>query len=331
MHDLLFLAIWGASFFEREVRWRGSRFSVRRDGQLTTEGEESLKNLIVTGDDFGLAVPVNEAIEEANRRGILGSASLMVGAPAAQDAILRARRLPDLNVGLHLVLARGHPVLPPEKIPSLVDGTGRFRDGLVRTGFRYFFLSAVRRQLKAEIHAQFGAFRETGLRLDHVNAHNHMHLHPTILGLILQVIRDYGFPAVRLPCEPFLSSWRAAGEGMPRRLLMRIFLAPWTGLMRIRLNRNNVPCNDFLFGLHDTGRMGKDRVLRLLAHLPQGVSEMYFHPATTGWQDPSAEGLGPEQELEALLSREVAEALEANGIRRTSYGELEGERRRAER
>ena len=273
-------------------------------------------------------MPVNEAIEEANRRGILGSASLMVGAPAAQDAILRARRLPALNVGLHLVLVRGRPVLPPGKIPSLVDGAGRFRDGLVRAGFRMFFLPAARRQLKAEIRAQFEAFRETGLRLDHVNAHNHMHLHPTILGLVLQVGREYGLPAVRFPYEPFFPSCRAAGEGMPRRLLMRIFLAPWTGLMRIRLSRNNVPCNDFLFGLHDTGRMGKDRVLQLLAHLPQGVSEMYFHPAVTGWGEPSMEGLRPERELEALLSREVAEALQANGIRSTSYGDLKGGRLR---
>lgn len=255
----------------------------------------------------------------------------MVGAPATQDAIFRARRLPDLNVGLHLVLVRGHPVLPPDKIPSLVDGEGRFREGLVRAGFRYFFLPAVRRQVKTEIRAQFEAFRETGLRLDHVNAHNHMHVHPTVLGLILQVGREYGLPAVRLPCEPFFPSWRAAGEGMPRRLLMRIFLAPWTGLMRMRLNRNNVPRNDYLFGMNDTGRMGKERVLALLNHLPDGVSEMYFHPAAAGWRDPSTEGPGPDQELDALLSREVAEAFEANGIRRVSYGEMEGERRRAER
>jgi hopanoid biosynthesis associated protein HpnK len=273
-------------------------------------------------------VPVNEAIEEANRRGILGSASLMVGAPASQDAILRARRLPALNVGLHLVLVRGRPVLPPGKIPSLVDGAGRFRDGLVRAGFRYFFLPAVRRQVKAEIHAQFEAFRETGLRLDHVNAHNHMHLHPMILGLVLQVGREYGLPAVRLPYEPFFPSWRAAGERIPRRLLMRIFLAPWTGLMRIRLKKNNVPCNDYLFGMNDTGRMGKDRVLRLLTHLPQGVSEMYFHPAAAGWKDLSTEGSDSQRELEALLSREVAEALRGSGIRQTSYGDLKGGRLR---
>lgn len=272
-------------------------------------------------------MPVNEAIEEANRRGILGSASLMIGAPAAQDAVLRARNLPGLNVGLHLVLVRGHPVLPPGKIPSLVDGAGRFRDGLVRAGIRTFFLPAVRRQMKAEIRAQFEAFQETGLRLDHVNAHNHMHLHPTILGLILEVGREYGLPAVRVPYEPFFPSWRAAGEGMPWRFLTRIFLAPWTGLMRIRLNRNNISCNDYLFGLHDTGRMGKERVLALLNQLPDGVSEMYFHPAAAGWRDPSTEGLRPERELEALLSREIAEALEAKNIRRTSYGEREEDRR----
>jgi len=85
-----------------------------------------MRKLIVTGDDFGLAVPVNEAIEEAHRRGILTTASLMVGAGAAADAVERARQLPTLRVGLHLVLVEGRPVLPPREIPDLVDGRGEF-------------------------------------------------------------------------------------------------------------------------------------------------------------------------------------------------------------
>jgi chitin disaccharide deacetylase len=67
--------------------------------------------LIVTADDFGLHEAVNEAIERASREGILTAASLMVGAPAADDAIRRARELPRLRVGLHLVLADGRAVL----------------------------------------------------------------------------------------------------------------------------------------------------------------------------------------------------------------------------
>ena len=177
-------------------------------------GQRSARRLIVTADDFGLALPVNAAVEEAHTRGILSAASLMVGAAAAADAVERARRLPGLRVGLHVVLVHGRPVLPPDEVPGLVDRRGEFSGRLVRAGFAYFFKPAVRRQLAAEIRAQFEAFRATGLALDHVNAHNHMHLHPTLSRLILEIGRDYGLRAVRVPAEPPLASFDATISGL---------------------------------------------------------------------------------------------------------------------
>ncbi len=167
------------------------------------------RRLIVTADDFGASLEVNEAVERAHRSGILTSASLMVGAAAAEDAISRARRLPSLAVGLHLALVRARPVLPASDLPALVGPDGRFPDGLVGSGFRFFFRPSSRVQLEREIRAQFEAFRRTGLELDHVDAHNHMHVHPTVLEIVLRVGREHGLAAVRVPREPFLPSWRA--------------------------------------------------------------------------------------------------------------------------
>src|SRR5271170_945002 len=145
-----------------------------------------MKRLIVTANDFGRDIAINEAVEAASRDGILGCASLMVGASAAADAVARARRLPGLRVGLHLVLIDGAPVLPPCEIRALVGADGRFDDNQLRAGLRYFFTPGVRRLLAAEIEAQFEAFRATGLVLDHVNAHQHMHLHPTVARLMIE-------------------------------------------------------------------------------------------------------------------------------------------------
>lgn len=256
-----------------------------------------MKRLIVTGDDFGASRPVNEAIEAAHRRGILTAASLMVGAPEAADAIERARRMPDLGVGLHLVLARGRPVLPPGKIPDLVDGDGRFDSNLVRAGFRYFLLPAVRRQLAAEIRAQFEAFRKTGLRLDHVNAHNHLHVHPTVLSLILAIGREYGLTAVRLPREP--------GGGA--------LLGGWIGLMKRRLDAAGVRHNDTAFGIADCGAMDRRRLLTLLAGLPEGTTEVFCHPATGRWPgiEPEAARFRFEDEFAALIDPDVRNAARA--------------------
>src|SRR5262249_25034335 len=99
-----------------------------------------VKQLVITADDFGAAPEVNEAVEIAHRDGILTATSLMVSAPAADDAVARARRLPFLRVGLHLVLVEGRPALPASEIPDLVAGDGTFRTDMARAGAAMFFL-----------------------------------------------------------------------------------------------------------------------------------------------------------------------------------------------
>ncbi len=116
----------------------------------------------------------------------------MIGAPAAADAVDRARRLHSLKVGLHIVLTDGYPVSPPSRLPNLVDRSGRFRSDMARSSVRIFVDPTVRRQVADEIAAQFEAFLATGLRLDHVDCHKHWHLHPTISGLILDIGQRYG-------------------------------------------------------------------------------------------------------------------------------------------
>jgi hopanoid biosynthesis associated protein HpnK len=283
-----------------------------------------VRSLIVTGDDFGLALPVNEAIEIAHRDGILTSASLMVGAAAAADAVARARRHPKLRVGLHLVLVEGRPLLPPEEIPDLVDGAGELRSELAAAGFRFFLRPRVRAQLEREVRAQFEAFAATGLALDHVDAHNHMHLHPTVLGLLLRVGRAYGLDAVRVPFEPPGPSARAAGTGRARRALAAAGLAPWTSLLRSRLRRARIKTNDQLFGLADSGRMEEALVLRQLRELPEGVTEMVFHAATRRCPeiDRTMGDYRHESELAALTSARVRDLLAQLDIQRVAFADL---------
>lgn len=283
-----------------------------------------MRALIVTGDDFGLAVEVNEAIEAAHERGILTTASLMVGAAAAQDAVERARRRPQLRVGLHLVLVEGRPVMPPAEVSALVDDAGEFPTDLVRAGIRFFFLRRVRQQLEKEITAQFEAFRRTGLALDHVNAHNHMHLHPTILGLILKIGRRYGMRAVRVPYEPLgLVRDVPAGAALTR-FATWLFLAPWVAGVRRRLRRAHILHNDFIVGLSDSGRMHTTRVLQLLRRVPNGVTEMYFHPSTS--RCPELDRRMPtyqhRSEFDALINPEVMAAVQAGGLQRIAFADL---------
>src|SRR6202043_3194500 len=94
------------------------------------------KYLIVTADDFGLHESINEAVEQASRAGSLTAASLMVSAEATEDAVRRARTLPNLRVGLHIVLADGWSTLDARLIPEIADADGRMRSDMFRRGVR---------------------------------------------------------------------------------------------------------------------------------------------------------------------------------------------------
>ena len=268
--------------------------------------------LIITADDFGLHPSVNQAVERAWRDGVLSAASLMVGSPAVGDALARARACPGLRVGLHLVLADGRAVLPPRAIPDLVDRDGRFGARMVRDGVRFFFLPRVRRQLALEIRAQFEAFAATGLELDHVNAHKHFHLHPTVLSLILEIGREFGLSAVRLPLEAGLPAW----------------LRPWLLLLRARLRAAGVRHNDYIVGLRLSGRFDEDALLAALAALPEaGVGELYLHPALESGAAiaPSMAGYRHADEYAALVAPRVVQArarLRARGVRFGGFADL---------
>jgi hopanoid biosynthesis associated protein HpnK len=279
------------------------------------------KFLIVTADDFGLHEAVNEAVEQASRGGVLTAASLMVAAPAAADAIRRARALPRLRVGLHLVLADGCAMLAPDLIPSLADQVGRMNSRMFVNGVRYFAFSGVRRQLEAEIRAQFAAFARTGLALDHVNVHKHFHLHPTLLQMLLRIGRDYGVSAVRVPDEPL---WFASRGGNWFAGANAALLAPWIVLMKRRLRVAQVLHNDRIFGVAASGAMDEAKLLAILARLPPGVTEIYLHPATESGRAiaSSMSKYRHADELAALLSPRVRAAIAAGDFGHGGYADV---------
>ncbi len=285
---------------------------------------ESDRFLIVTADDFGLHQAVNEAVQQAHQHGILTAASLMVGAPAAADALRRARELPRLRVGLHLVLVDGAPLLPASAIPLLVDRDGQFSRRMAIDGARYFLSPPARRQLEAEIRAQFRAFAATGLTLDHVNAHKHFHLHPTLLTLMLRVGREFGMRAVRYPYEP---TRLIKGAALSERAAAAA-LHPWLKLMRRRLRRAGMIHNDQLFGIGRSGAIDEAVLIDALRALPPGVSEIYLHPGTLSGAaiSPSMAGYRHAEELAALLSPRVAATLGELHMPSGGYGDCKNHR-----
>ncbi len=279
----------------------------------------TLRRVIVSADDFGLSEEVNEGVERAHREGVLTTASLMVTGPAAADAVARARRMPGLRVGLHLVVIEGHGASPPDRIPLLVRGDRAFGQDQLALGIRYFFRPSARRQLAVEIAAQFAAFAATGLRLDHANAHKHMHLHPTVGALLIAEGVRHSLPAIRIPFEP-AGPIRLADA--TRDTLAAVLLRRWTRLLRLQARRAGLRTNDQCFGIAWSGRMTRERVVSLIPRLPPGLSEIYFHPASgrSAQMVQLMPGYAHEAELATLCAPHLPAALERAGIKCTTWG-----------
>jgi hopanoid biosynthesis associated protein HpnK len=211
-------------------------------------------------------------------------------------------------------------VLGPEAIPGLADQSGRMNSRMFVNGVRFFAVSKLRRQLEAEIRAQFSAFARTGLALDHVNVHKHFHLHPTLLEMLLRIGGEYGVSAVRVPDEPL---WFAARGGRWVPWMSAAMLAPWNAMMRRRLRAARMLHNDNIFGVAASGAMDEEALLAVLARLPAGVTEIYLHPATLSGSAIAASmsGYRHADELAALLSPRVRAAVAAAAVERGGYAD----------
>jgi hopanoid biosynthesis associated protein HpnK len=229
----------------------------------------------------------------------------MVASPGAADAVRRARAMPGLAVGLHVVLVEAKPALPPEQIPDLVGPDGHFRTDMGRLAVDIAFKPRVRRQVAAEITAQYEAFAATGLRLDHVNAHKHFHLHPVVGAELIAIGQKFGAPAIRVPTEPVavVNGIEPAAAGLSASLL-----AQWTKVLRGQARRAGMATPDAVFGLAWSGAMTRERLKSLLERLPEGVVEIYTHPAVANRFAGHAPGYRYTEELAALVDPDCVAA-----------------------
>jgi hopanoid biosynthesis associated protein HpnK len=270
------------------------------------------RRLIVNADDFGQSSSINEAVIRAHREGILTSASLMVNEQGFEEAVALARENSHLGVGLHLTLLFGHAALSPEKIPGLVNREREFTDHPVRAGLRYYAQRNLREQLRAEIQAQFEKFHSTGLPLDHVNGHLHLHLHPTILRILMSHAREWGITHLRWTRDPFWFNARLASGNWCYRITHALIYWLLCGLARSGLRQQGIRHTRSVFGLLQHARVDEAFITRLLPVLPAGDSELYSHPSLDQFR----------HELDALVSPRVKALVESLGIRLIRYQDL---------
>lgn len=288
--------------------------------------KRSARRLIVNADDFGVSERVNEAIIRSFNEGVLTSASLMVTGTAFEQAVMLAKENPGLAVGIHLVTVVGRSALPHSAIPSLVDTQGNFSNNPTAAGLKYYFSPRARRELRKELAAQFEKFHSTGLPLSHIDGHLHLHVHPVILNIALELGAKYGARRMRVPVEERRLALEFDRRDVIRKTIHAMLFGGLGVYMKRKLLARGFTFPERVYGNLQSGRMSELYFLYVLDTLSADTSEIYFHPAKYA----SDKLLNPDErqcsiEFEALMSGPVRRRIDELGVVLTTYSEIEHE------
>ena len=288
-----------------------------------------MRRLIINADDLGLTAGVNRAIVEAHTGGVVTSATLMANGAAFDDAIERARTAPGLSVGCHVVLVDGAPVSDHGSVATLVahhsGESGRFYSRLSVFAARAVLGRFDLDQLVSEICAQVRKVQTAGVQVTHLDTHKHTHILPSILEALVKAARICGVPAIRNPVVPVnaIRIGQLAGKpGLWKRYGQVRMLRGFAPHFERKMKRAGLATPDGVVGVIETGSFDGSLVRRMLENLPEGTWELVTHP---GYDDEELRRVrtrllgSREEERRLLMSRELREFLEAQGIQLISY------------
>lgn len=281
-----------------------------------------MKKLIINADDFGIHESVNNAVIQGYRQGCLTSTSLMPSGRAFNEAILFAAKNPGLGVGIHLTLVAEAPVSNPDHIPSLVDNTGYFAPQYPQFLVRYIMGKISRDEIRRELFAQVQKVVSTGLKISHIDSHQHLHIFPGILDIVIEIAKAYNIKAIRIPDEPYFF-W-GGYPFSPFRAIARAGLTFLARIARYKSIKNGIAAPHHFFGMLAGGNMKEEYLANILDQLPDGVSEIMVHPGSdaTALQETYQWHYHWEQELFALTSDRIGNLLKTRDIHLVSFGEL---------
>lgn len=277
-----------------------------------------MKQLIVNADDLGLTPGVNRGILRAFQDGIVTSASLLVTGSAFEEAVALARQNPELDVGLHLTLVEERAVLGREAVSTLVDETGRFP----HTSGEFLRRTVLGRinwhQVEREIAAQIARFQETGLRLSHLDSHQHLHMIPPVFSIVRRLTRGMDNIWIRNPA----GLWRKSPGVRMGRWVQQLGLNLTCLSARVLHGAPQPQKLDGMYGFEVSGCLTRAVLEQILLKIPDGLYELICHPGEgdtetqrrySDWRYHWAE------ELEALTALETRVVLEQQGIALTSF------------
>ena len=236
-----------------------------------------MKQLIVNGDDIGADEARNAGIFHAVEAGVVTSGSLLPNAPAIETALRRIRSLDRENIswGIHLNLSEGKPLSAGLRFLAGPDG-----NFLGKASARLLLMRRgdleLEKEIKKEIAAQIRRIRDSGIPIDHLDGHQHVHVFPAVIRSAMEAAQAEGIPWMRIPEEPS-DGYPGGATAHPAQEEARFF-SDSARAVRPMVAAAGISITDGFRGLHMKGRLPASSWAEFLGALPPGITEFMVHP-----------------------------------------------------
>ena len=284
------------------------------------------KRLIVNADDLGLSRGITDGIFFAHQQGIVTSASYMVNQPASEYAAEQLRSCPSLDVGIHLNLCQGRPVLPPSAVPTLVGSDGCFLPPS-RMARRLTLWRASPKEILNEFCAQIDRMTAAGLTPSHADSHHRFHFYPAAAVAFEKAVRSRGICRARAARKVFWPANGSASEAHSGSYFRRRSVHAYNEFLQKVLFRN-LKLPDAGVAFHPAFR-GKLQDLPeawnfTLRNMPAGTYEIWCHPGFPEARFSETDRLSKQRllEIQILTDPALGTNVRDAGIELTAFAQL---------
>lgn len=283
-----------------------------------------MSRIIVNADDFGIHPLVNEAVVIGHQKGILTSTSLLAGGKSFEDALERRLACPQLGIGIHTALVGSlEPVAPIDKVRSLVTEDGVFYESHVDFIKKLYNEEIKVSEIFTELTAQFEKIMEQNIPITHVDGHQHLHVLPQVLPMVITLMKEYKITKMRIPEESVFFFNHTYDV---KRFIGKTGLSVLASRARTVARRSGIATPRYFWGMMRGGHMTEKDLLQILSKVSHriGTHEIMVHPGLNreALSKEFSWGYQWEGELAALTSQKVRDYMHKKGIDMINFGDL---------
>ncbi len=208
-----------------------------------------MKKLIITADDFGKAEEANKQIIECYTHGAATAISLLAEGSAFRHAVKLAKENGIDKIGVHLAFPEGY-----------------------KTFFLRYFTGRISKEgIYAKFKKQISEVKKAGFTITHLDSHQHIHMAPGVLKIVIKLMKEEGIRCVRFPLE-HISIFTKLKD--PCGWARNILLALMCGLSKKLLDVSEGKHNDFFIGHTLALRLRRQDLFSALSGIKDGLTEL---------------------------------------------------------